>query len=255
MSQRGKRNYKPRLNDNQPKKNDEPEQQIVEEMVEDIPSPELQPEIIEEETKSEPKEKVRESLTTKPQIVKPEIVPPTEEWLKDVIDFDAIDQLDELPVIVKEKKPLVKKGVNKNAKTINKDKETAKQQKIELDLLEKQKQYAEQVKQMQEPVENKKAHYIFGRDAETGKPGRINQIEVKEVENIVNPYRSEIIETFITENTRAIARMEVEVEIHEKLRSQELGSQKYEILDRKLTTLRTTLEDLKSRQRILNELN
>lgn len=101
-----------------------------------------------------------------------------------------------------------------------------------------------------------KPHYVFARDPQTGKATVIS-VNVEKKEETVMPIKQEKIDMakgMLIETERSIMKLEIEIVVNEKLRNLELNPKRIEALDRKITTLRESLEEQKKRKDILNHL-
>lgn len=229
MSQPGKRNYRPRQNNNQINKNVQSEVKQTEEIVEQIPVENIEPEIEETITKPEPEVKEeKKTFTTGPQIIMGNLEQTKEEFIQEVIK----NQPEENKVPEKVEKP--KKEQTKVKETIKKQKETKTPKK-----------------------ENKKPHYVFGRDNETGKINVSTNKGDKKMEEpkiFVNLDKQEVISNLIVENTRSIYKLEIEIEVSEKLREKELDPKKIEVIENRIEMFRKNIKDLEERKLILGDM-
>lgn len=240
MSQRG-RTYRPRQNNNQTKKNEEPEVKKEAEEVKEPPAIEIQPEpteVTKVNVESQEVPEVRETITTEPQIVKPIVEETNEQWLN-----KAIDEGSKIEEEMAENNKIIERYEKKQSdnwltQALNEGNEIAKE------IVEKEKVKPKSKKKGEKP------HYVFGRDEKDGKIKRMsNQPEVKEVP--VNNTKKDMLKILLSENEKAIMKLEIEIEIHEKLQLAEADPKKNELLDRKLINFRTSLDDLNARKKII----
>ncbi|AEO93934.1 gp691 [Bacillus phage G] len=250
MSQRGRRNYKPRQqNNNQINKEEASEQKNTDDIVKEPTAKIIEPEI------------EKETVIEKLQVVDQKPIS-TEEWIDEVIKLEPPSST---PIIINREKQ--KENRDEWLEEVIKHKPVQEEivvveEQPEKQIVEKKHETKKttKVKESKEKT-SKKAHYVFDRDIETGKINRKTVSEnKKEVQTMKRDSKKDTgrkikhLNALYEHNEDTIAKLEIEIEVHQLQRDKELVPEKIASLEAKIKNYTNSLEDMITRKKVLEEL-